>query len=367
MPKAKSPPPAASSQSVPRSSEGRQLVSMKDIARAAGVHLSTVSRALSGIGSADNPTAVRIRQIAKDAGFTPNAVGRSLVTQKTAMVGVVVTVITDPFHHEIISGLDEVATEHNYSVVIADSQGDPERELNVVRSFLERRVDAIVVLSSRVGARYTSLLSARRIPIVLVNNQRRDQFVHAVTIDNIQAAFDAVQYLVGLGHKRIGYLGNQNGVYSDAERFSGYRQALAEANFPLEAELVAYSSYEPETSGQAMAKLLALARPPTAVFCYNDMLALGAMQATFGVARVPQDISVVGFDDLFFARFLRPALTTILQPKKEMGRLAMEVALKLVDGQAVQETTRVSGQLIVRESTAPPFSGAPIRVSAKKA
>jgi DNA-binding LacI/PurR family transcriptional regulator len=171
-------------------------------------------------------TAARIRRIAEEAGFTVSAVARSLATQKTRMIGVVVTVITDPFHHDIISGLDEVADRNGYSVILADSQANPEREVRVVRTFNERRVDAIVVMSSRVGARYMSLLSERRIPIVLINNQRRDHYVHSVTIDNVRASFDAVRHLIDLGHTRIAYLGNQLGVYSDPERFSGYRQAL---------------------------------------------------------------------------------------------------------------------------------------------
>lgn len=199
-----------------------KTVSIKDIARAAGVHHSTVSRALKGQPRVSRETAARIRRIAGDAGFTVSAIARSLATQRTAMIGVVVTAITDPFHHEIIAGLDEVATAHNYSVIVADSQGEPEREVKVVRNLHERRVDAIVVLSSRVGSRYMSLLTERRVPIVLVNNQRRDAAVHALTIDNVDAAYAAMQHLLNLGHRQVGYIGNKNGVYSDTERLAGY-------------------------------------------------------------------------------------------------------------------------------------------------
>lgn len=270
------------------------------------------------------------------------------------MIGVVVTVITDPFHHEIISGLDEIADSEGYSVILADSQADSERELRIVRAFNERRVDGIVVMSSRVGARYVSLLSERRIPIVLINNQRRDQFVHSVTIDNVKASFDAVRHLIDLGHRRIAYLGNQLGVYSDPERFSGYRRALAEADIPFQPEFVVHGDYTPEGGVIAMKKLLALRERPTGVFCYNDMLAMGALHAMRGRVQVPRDISIVGFDDLFFAPFLEPPLTTISQPKKEMGKLAMRLLLDLLNGKETEKTIHVDGELVIRKSTAPP-------------
>jgi DNA-binding LacI/PurR family transcriptional regulator len=334
----------------PQESNDERLISIKDIARSAGVHHSTVSRALHKSPLVTNATAERIRQIAIDAGYTPSAVARSLAAQKTRTIGVVVTEMTDPFHHEIISGLDEVASAHGYSVIIATSQTDSEREMLVVRSFHERRVDAIVVMSSRVGVRYMSLLSERKIPIVLLNNQRRSEFVHSVGIDNVEAAFDAVRYLVELGHRRIAYLGNQLGMYSDSERFLGYRQALDESDIPFQSELVAYCAYDPEAAGKEIEKLLTSPNRPTAVFCYNDMLALGVMQSARKYVRIPQDFSVVGFDDLFFARFLEPPLTTVLQPKQEMGRLAMELVIQLLTGET-ERNIHVKGKLVVRGST----------------
>ena len=331
-------------------------VSIKDIARAAGVSHSTVSRALQGVPVVKPETAARIQKIALEAGYTASAVARSLVTRKTQTIGIVVTKITDPFHHEIISGVDEVANERGYSVVLADSRADPEREIRVVRSFHERRVDGIIVMSSRVGALYMPMLTEMNVPIVLVNNQRgaEGDLVHSVTIDNVQAARIATRHLIDLGHKHIAYLGNLLGVYSDTERFAGYRQALMDARIPFQAQLVAHCANIPEDAADAMQKLLALRQAPTAVFCYNDLLALGALKASGGRARVPHRISIVGFDDLFFAPFLDPSLTTIRQPMKKMGSLAMDLLFRLLRGNEVEKTIHVKGELIVRDSTAPP-------------
>jgi DNA-binding LacI/PurR family transcriptional regulator len=327
-------------------------ISIKDIARAAGVHHSTVSRALRDGPMVNGDTADRIRKIAKAAGFTVSAVARSLATQKTNLIGVVVTDITDPFHHEIISGLDKIAEENGYSVVLADSHGDPDRELRIVRSFHARRVDAIVVMSSRVGDRYMSQLSERNIPIVLMNSQRHGAGVNSVKIDNVQGAFAAVNHLIELGHKRIAYIGNRNRVYSDAERMTGYRRALEGANIKFSQEFVVHTEFSPEGGISAIRSLLSSNPTPTAVFCYNDMLAIGVLKAAREVIRVPQDLSVVGFDDLYIARYLEPALTTVMQPKWEMGQLVMKLTLKLLSGEKAEKTILVPGELIIRASTA---------------
>jgi len=329
--------------------------SIKDIARLAGVSHSTVSRALRN-SPLVNPTTTReIQGIARDLGYQPSAVARGLVTRKTRTIGVVVTTIADPFVSAVVIGIELAANDNGYSVFLANSNADPARETNVVHSFAERRVDGIVVTSSRVGALYTSLLSQMQVPIVLINNQHPGQFVHSVMIDNIQGSRQAASHLVYLGHRRIAYIGDQYGHQSDTERFEGYREALEKAGLPVLAELVAHGDSTPEGGIVAMDKLLALADPPTAVFCYNDMTALGVLRsAHVHGLRVPEDISVIGFDDLFLASYTQPQLTTVRQPMQRMGRMAMESLLKLMSGQPSGEPVKVPAELIVRESTAPP-------------
>ncbi|HWQ34894.1 MAG TPA: LacI family DNA-binding transcriptional regulator [Blastocatellia bacterium] len=332
-------------------------VSIKDIARAAQVSHPTVSRALRNSPLVNSATAERIRRIAVRMGYRPSAVARSLVTKRTRTIGVVVTTIADPFIAEVVGGIEEAANEQGYSVVLANSNADPDRELKVVHSIHERRVDGIIVTSSRVGALYVPVLSQLMAPIVLINNQHPDDsdFVYSVMIDNVTASRTAMQHLLELGHRRIAYIGDQAGFQSDTERFAGYRQALALAGCPFRPELVAHGNGKPEGGRQAMTKLLALDEMPTAVFCYNDMSALGALRAIdeHGL-KVPADISVVGFDDVFFASWMRPLLTTIRQPKRQMGRLAMETLLRIFAGEQAGTSIKVNGELVVRESTAPP-------------
>jgi DNA-binding LacI/PurR family transcriptional regulator len=331
----------------------RRPPSIKDIARIARVSHSTVSRALQNSPLVNARTAETIRQIAHESGYRASAVARGLVTKRTLTIGLVVTTIADPFASEVACGIEQSANDLGYSVFLADSNADPSRERQVVQSFAERRVDGIIVTSSRVGALYLPLLSEMRVPIVLVNNQHPGEFVHSVMIGNVAGSLAAANHLIALGHRRIAYLGDQFGYQSDTERFEGYRQALDEAGLPFLPELVVRGDGKPDEAMRAMEQLLALADPPTAVCCYNDMSALGAIRSIhLAGLRVPGDISVVGFDDLFLASYTQPRLTTVRQPMRRMGLLAMESLFKLMSGEDSAIRITVEPELIVRESTA---------------
>ncbi len=278
------------------------------------------------------------------------------MTRKTNAIGVVVTSIADPFNGEVVSGIEEAGNEAGYSVVLATSQADPEREMALVRSFKERRVDGVLVASSRVGALYAENLADLQIPIVLLNNQHPGGFIHSVTIDNMDGAEQATRHLAGLGHTKIAYIGDRLGMQSDTERQDGYRRGLRACGIGLRKEYVARGDGKPKGAREAAAHLLDLNDPPSAIFCYNDMSALGVLEeaASRGL-EIPRHFSVCGFDDLFFTPFLNPPLTTVCQPKKEMGRQAMGLLLSILSGEEQQKTIKIRGELIVRGSTARPY------------
>jgi len=330
------------------------MISIKDIARAAHVSHSTVSRALRNSSLVNSQTRALIHRIAEEQGYTVSAVGRSLATNRTGTIGVVVTTIADPFAGEVVSGVEEFALSHRYAVILAACHADPDRELRAVHSLQERRVDGILVMASRIGALYLQMLSKMKVPIVLINSHHPGEFVYSVRIDNVDGAHLATKHLADLGHRRIAYIGDKFGFQSDMERFKGYREILEEAGFGYEPELVSHGDGTPEGGMEAMRRLLNLADRPTAVFCYNDREAFGAMRAIreHGL-RVPSDVSLVGFDDLFLSSFADPPLTTIRQPKREMGFLAGEILLKLLSGEK-PESRMTAGELVVRQSTARP-------------
>jgi DNA-binding LacI/PurR family transcriptional regulator len=329
----------------------RQL-SIKDIARLARVSHPTVSRALQNSPLVNPATAAKIRKIAEAAGYRPSAVARGLVTRRTRTVGLVVTTVADPFAGEVACGIEEAAHDHGYAVFLADSNCDAERERKVVQELAERRVDGIIVTSSRVGSDYLPMLAQLNVPMVLVNDQYPGEFVHSVMIANEDGSRAVTEHLIELGHRRIAYVGDRSGYQTETERFKGHKQALASAGIEFASELAVLGDGRPEGALAAVDGLLKLANPPTAVCCYNDMTALGAMRAIRARGlRVPEDVSVTGFDDLFFAEYLEPALTTVRQPMRRMGEMAMENLLKLMVGEESVAQVKVEAELIVRGST----------------
>jgi DNA-binding LacI/PurR family transcriptional regulator len=330
-------------------------VSIKDIARVARVSHSTVSRALQNTGAVNPETAERIRHIAGSMGYRPNVVGRSLATRRTKTLGIVVTTVADPFVAEVIAGVEDVAQRDGYAVYLANSNADPEREISAVRSFGERRVDGVLVMASRVGSMYMPLLHELHVPIVLIDNQHPGEFAYSISIDDRAGARLAVGHLVKLGHGRIAYIGDRYGLQSEEDRLRGYIDELQGASLNVNSELITFGDGKPEGGQRAMKSLLALREPPTAVFCYNDMTAMGALRCLHAEKyRVPQMMSVAGFDDLSMSSFLEPPLTTVRQPKADMGRRAARMVLELLKGNESESRVRVPGTLVVRNSTASP-------------
>ncbi len=329
--------------------------SIKDIAKAAGVSHSTVSRALSDSPLVNAATRSRIHRLAQEMGYSPDAGARSLVRGHTCTVGVVVTTIADPFSAEVVEGIESAAYAHGYSVILAVSQDEPEREVAAVEMLRSKRVDAVIVTSSRVGALHQERLGAAGVPVILLNSHSQQLAPHtfSVRVDDQHGARLATAHLLALGHRRIAHVAGPEGHSPSADRLAGYRAALAEAGVPFDGALVFAGTGRPAAGEQALAPLAALADRPTAVFCYNDMTAIGLLRAArLAGLTVPRDLAVVGFDDIPFAAYVSPSLTTVAQPKFAMGQRAMQMALSLMGGRDEEVGDVVlQGRLVVRETT----------------
>jgi DNA-binding LacI/PurR family transcriptional regulator len=335
----------------------RKAISLKEIARLAHVSHPTVSRALKNSPLISESTGDRIRKIAAEHGYQPNRNARSLVTQRSNFIGCVVTDIADPFISEVISGVERVAAQYEYSIILTNSGGDPDREMRAIRSLVERAIDGVLVIAAMAGGAPSPYFSEREIPMVLINNHHPGNFVHSIGVANLEGAQLITQHLLDLGHRQIGYIDNKFGGKAAEDRYSGYRAALKKARVRYASELVIDSESSLEGGFRGMQQLLDLSAQPTAVFCYDDITALGAYKAirTAGL-QISKDISVAGFDDLFFSSYLEPSLTTISQPMHEMGERAMELLLDLVtpprNGQRPKKTQIViPGELKIRNST----------------
>jgi DNA-binding LacI/PurR family transcriptional regulator len=328
-------------------------ISIKDIAKAANVSYSTVSRALNDSPRVRLDTKERIRYIAAEMGYLPSAVARSLVTRRTNTIGVVVTTITDLFFAEVIHAIEETALKHKYSVILANSGAEPERELAAIRALRERRVDGIILVSGCSSKEDICSEKWSNIPIVIINNVHQEHTGYSVEVDNVGGGREATQHLLDLGHRRIAHISGPIREWDSVERQSGYEQALRAYGLPVDPTLIVRGGSRPKGGMRAMQQLLSLSSRPTAVFCYNDATALGAMRASHAAGlRIAQDLSVVGFDDIDLNPYFEPPLTTVAQPKREMGGKAVQMILDLLAGEEVEDCVLPS-RLIVRESTMP--------------
>jgi DNA-binding LacI/PurR family transcriptional regulator len=330
-------------------------VSIKDIARSANVSYSTVSRALAHSPRVKAETRDRIQQLALEMGYSPSAVARSLVTNRTRTIGIIATTITDLFQAEIIQAIQRTALRHNHSVILTQSGPESERELAELEALRERRVDGIILISIRAAGEYASVLQGSGIPLVFINDPCNVDYGHSLKVDSFAGACEAVRHLLDLGHRSVAYIAGPSANWDNDQRLAGYQETLRANDLPVQPALIVGDGRRAEDGIRSMQQLLRLPSPPTAVFCYDDTVALGAIRAVHGAdLRVPQDMSVVGFDDVHLASYFEPPLTTIAQPKREMGQKAVEMVLAVLRNAEKVEDCVMPVRLVVRESTMPP-------------
>jgi len=333
-------------------------ITIKDVAKQAGVSHSTVSRALHGSPLLSDETVERIRRIAVEMGYFPSAAARSLKTNRSHALGVIVSAIDDPFFSEILQGVEEVAQGHGYSMLMAASQRDPEREQAIVQDMRERHVDGLIICSASFSVEQRRKLLEHGIPIVMVNNQAAEEYRYSIYHDDVDGSRQVARHLIDLGHKRIAYLGNSLSGRTTLDRLTGFRQEMESAGLAIPAGYAhEVPGGRPEDGLAALDYFLNLPERPTALFCFNDMLAIGMLNGLQAAGiRVPEDISVVGFDNIIFSAYTNPPLTTLDQPKRYIGAEAARLILGLLDNEETleQQIQKLKGKLLVRQSSAPP-------------
>ncbi|WP_238481084.1 LacI family DNA-binding transcriptional regulator [Dyella telluris] len=324
---------------------------VKEIAAAANVSVATVSRALQRPEVVSETTRQHIHEVVKRLGYTPNALARNLRTARTRLIVALLPDIANPFFSEVIRGIEQVAHESGYSVLLGETQSSLVREQAYADMVAARQADGIITMSHRVPA----IPIHGRLPVVNACEYVKDNQISSVYVDNVAAAGIAVDYLVTLGHRDIAFIGGPSSSPICVDREQGYRLALQRADVPVNGALMAVGDFSIEAGERAIELLLSQGQSFSAVFCANDEMAIGALRALSGHGlRVPEDVSVVGFDDIRFARYTTPALTTMAQPKNALGREAMAMLIELLNDPGVPPRKRVlSADLIVRGSTAP--------------
>lgn len=337
-------------------------ITIKDIARQTGVSHSTVSRALRGSKLISDVTALRIRQAAVKLGYQPSAAARSLKTNRSQVLGVVVSSLADPFFSEIVQGVEDIAQESGYRLFVAASDRDPRRERKIVQAMMEHRVDGVIICSTSFSSEQGRLLSEYGLPIVVVNNQAAEDYRYSIYHDDIDGSRQVTRYLIELGHQHIANLGNSSSGRTTQDRLTGFHLEMDAAGLQVPDEYIhSEPGGEPEHGLAASYHFLSLHCRPTALVCFNDMMAIGVLQGLqqAGV-RVPQDVSVTGFDNIVFSAYTQPPLTTFDQPKCFIGAEAARLVLGLLQPSAdgsIQPGPKIRllrGRLLVRSSTTVP-------------
>jgi DNA-binding LacI/PurR family transcriptional regulator len=337
---------------------------IRDVARRAGVSTATVSRVLSGASHTRPETARRVTEAAGALEYRPSGVARSLKLRRTRTLGLLVTDIQNPFYPEIVRAVEDAAQAAGLSLVLCNGAEQPDREARYLELLLERRVDGILVCSSRLTERHAHWLERAPIPIVVINSLPPVPGIPAILSDNEQGGRLAAEHVLALGHRRIGYLADPAASLANSERLTGARNALAghmnRATATTDPAVLRIAEGDGHVAGgEAAMRTLMRGFPDTsAVLCHNDLTAIGALRALRAAgSRVPGDVSVVGFDDIDLSGYVDPALTTVVQQKAEMGRWAVEaLARRMAGAQAAwdAEVVRMPVSLRVRASTAPP-------------
>jgi len=336
----------------------KSAATLRDVAELAGVSTSTVSRTLERPEAVAEETQRRVMEAVTACGYTPNISARNLRKMETRLITVMLPDVTNPFFNEIVRGVERVAREHGYSVLLADTENLPGQETAYGNLLAARQTDGLILLNGRIpnGLLPADGVPAKTPPIVVACEYVANLDLPTVQIDNIKAAREATEYLLGLGHKRIGFITGPLWSVLSRDRLHGYRDAILDAGLEYDEALVVSGNFSIVSGIAATNQLLALPDRPTAVFASNDEMAIGTIRAARDQGLgVPGDLSVMGFDDIRFAAFMDPPLTTVSQPGGEIGRTAMEILLKIIGDEPIDRRRHLlPTHLELRGSTAAP-------------
>ncbi len=340
------------------------MTTMKDVAEMAGVSTATVSRALMNPEKVSTVTRQKVEQAVLAVGYSPHALSRNIKRNESRTILVIVPDISDPFFADVIQGIEHAAAQQGYLILIGDCAQQTQQERTFVNLIITKQIDGMLLLGSNLPFDASKEEQRNLPPMVMANEFAPELELPTVHIDNLTAAYEAVNYLHELGHKRIACIAGPESLPLSHYRLQGYIQALRRNGITVDNDYIIRGDFSYiirgdfsyEAGAQSFAALMELPHPPTAIFSHNDVMAVGAIwQAKQLGLRIPQDVSLVGFDDLKLSQFCDPPLTTVAQPRYQIGQQAMLLLLEQLQGHSVQSGSRLlDTELIIRESTAAP-------------
>jgi LacI family transcriptional regulator len=331
-------------------------VTIRDVAARSGVSMNTVSRVVNGKQDVSDDTRARVQAIIDELGFRPNGLARSLLRRQSRTIGHVVTDCTNPNTAQQIRVIQDVVSREGYSVVLFDTSERAERQAESLHLLEERVVDGVILTPARSQDDGLGRFVARGNRLVLLNRDVEGIEVDRVAIDNRAGSYAAISHLLDLGHRRIAFVAGRRDLSTVRDRLAGYEDALRDRGIAPDPRLVCHVEIEPEAATRATRRLLAWRDRPTAIFTYNDLMAVGALVAIRAAdLRVPEDVSLVGHDDILYAPYLQVPLTTVAQPTRELAETAARLLIDRLRGnEGPPRRVVLQPRLVVRASTAAP-------------
>lgn len=326
-----------------------------DVARKAGVSTSTVSHVLNRTRFVSEVTTAKVEAAIKELNYQPSSLARAMVVQETRTIGLIVPDNINAFFAELARGIENYGFDAGYSVMLCNSGRSAEREIAYLEMLISKRVDGVIYMTSDLAAERLESLHERDIPVVTFD--RSYEGVDAILIDNFQGGYDATKHLIGLGHRRIGCLAGPDSPSRSHDRVVGYQEALRGAGLEVDEALVEPADWTHRGGQRASERLLSLGSKPSALFACNDTMAIGALAYLHSNGyRVPEDVSVVGFDNIIASAFAYPPLTTIATPIQDIGHRLCRLLLERISGGQPTVTRHITlrSRLLLRKSTAPP-------------
>lgn len=329
-------------------------MSIKEVAIRTGLSTATVSRAINQSGLVKPQTADKVRRAVRELGYYPNTQARALALGKSRIFGLIISDIVNPFFPEVVKSFEFAAIQCGYEVIIANTDYCAERMGVCVRRIIERQVDGVAVLTSEIEPHLLEELSGRRLPIVFLDVGKSGPLISNIRVDYQKGIAEAVRHIISLGHERVSFISGPTALKSALTRRSAFLECMSESGIVGRGSVVVEGNHKVDGGQIAMMRLLSSPIRPTAVLTSNDLTAIGAMGAIHRAGlRVPDDISVVGFDDIELSQFTQPPLTTIRLSRDEVGRKAFEALFLAVEGtRHPGHEIKVSTRLVLRESTA---------------
>lgn len=326
---------------------------IKDVARVAGVSPATVARVVGNYGHVSGSTKLKVEKVVKELRYEPDAIARSMIKKMTNTIGLSISDVSNPFFTTLIRGVEDVANQNGYNLILCNSDEDPEKEIKYLQLLLSKRIDGLILAPTGGGGQRLKSLLSSGIPVVFVDRRIESVKADAVFIDNVAGAFIATEHLILSGYKRIAIISGKQTVMTGRDRLKGYLNAMQSYSLEIDQSFIKTGDFKLEGGRRAVQELMKLKKPPTAIFASNNLMTLGALLGLKEIGKkVPDDIAIVGFDDMDWAPLLDPPLTTIYQPAYTLGSTAAQILMQAIKEHGRRELQEVilKPKLIIRES-----------------